>query len=98
MARYADGDASAFRELYDDKASGSDKKVAFDQFRHAWEAAHGDVAFDGYVEPQAIVDEAVEGSIVRTRLKRPGQKGEVLVRPIKWIKRGAGWRLAGGLM
>lgn len=88
----------AFRELYDDKASGSDKKVAFDQFRLAWDAARGEVSFDGYVEPQAQVDAAVEGAVVRTRLKRPGQKGEVLVRPLKWIKRGAGWRLAGGLM
>lgn len=88
----------AFRELFDQNASQSDKKVAFDQFRHAWDVAKGDVKFEGYVEPQLLVDEAVEGTIVRTRLTRPGEKGETLSRPIKWVKRGAGWRLAGGLM
>lgn len=88
----------AFRDLFDQNASQSDKKVVFDQFRHAWDAARGEVKFEGYVEPQILVDEAVEGTIVRTRLSRPGEKGESLSRPIKWVKRGAGWRLAGGLM
>lgn len=88
----------AFRDLFDQGASQSDKKVAFDQFRHAWDVAKGQVTFEGYVEPQLLVDEAAEGTIVRTRLTRPGEKGETLSRPIKWVKRGAGWRLAGGLM
>jgi len=88
----------AFRDLYDQSASQSDKRVAFDQFRHAWESASGKIAFAGYVEPQRAVDEAVEGTVVRTRLTRSGEKGEVLTRPIKWVKRGAGWRIAGGLM
>jgi len=88
----------AFRDLYDQSATLSDKKVAFEQFRHAWESSHGQVAFESYVEPALFVNEAVEGTIVRTRLERIGEKGEKLARPIKWIKRGAGWRLAGGLM
>ncbi len=88
----------AFRELYDQLATLSDKKVAFDQFSHAYEVASGAVNFDGYVEPKQAVDEAHEGTIVRTRLARIGEKGESLLRPIKWVKRGAGWRLAGGLL
>lgn len=88
----------AFRDLYDQGASLSDKKVAFEQFRHAWEAARGEVTFEGYDEPALFVNEATEGTVVRTRLQRGGEKGEKLSRPIKWIKRGAGWRLAGGLM
>lgn len=88
----------AFRDLYDQNATLSDKKLAFEQFRHAWESAHGQVTFESYVEPALFVNEAVEGTIVRTRLERTGEKGEKLLRPIKWIKRGAGWRLAGGLM
>jgi hypothetical protein len=88
----------AFVDLFDHNATQSDKKVAFDQFRHAWETAQGQVTFDGYDEPQLFVDEAVEGTVVRTRLKRVGEKGEALSRPVKWVKRGAGWRLAGGLM
>jgi hypothetical protein len=88
----------AFRELFDQGAPLSDRKVAFDQFAQAWEAAGGVITFDGYAEPINAVDEAQEGAIVRTRLKRRGEKGEELVRPIKWIKRGAGWRLAGGLL
>ncbi len=88
----------AFRELYDQSASLSDKKVAFEQFRHAWDVSRGEVTFDGYVEPQLLVDEAVEGTVVRTRLKRQGEKGEAIARPLKWIKRGAGWKLAGGIL
>jgi hypothetical protein len=88
----------AFRELYDQAATLSDKKVAFDQFSHAWEVASGAIAFEGYVEPKELVGEAPEGTIVRTRLAREGEKGESLHRPIKWVKRGAGWRLAGGLL
>jgi hypothetical protein len=88
----------AFRELYDQAANLSDKKVAFEQFRHAWDASNGEVTFDGYVEPQLFVDEAVEGAVVRTRLKRQGEKGEIIARPLKWVKRGAGWRLAGGIL
>ncbi len=88
----------AFRDLYDQAATLSDKKVAFEQFCHAWEVAQGQIRFEGYSEPQALVDEAHEGTLVRTRLARSGEKGEALVRPIKWVKRGAGWRLAGGLL
>lgn len=88
----------AFRELYDQAATLSDKKVAFDQFCHAWEVASGKVTFEGYVEPPDVLQQAHEGTLVRTRLARPGEKGEALVRPIKWVKRGAGWRLAGGLL
>lgn len=88
----------AFRELYDASANLADKKVCFDQFRHAWETAKGEIAFEGYDEPESFVDEAVEGAIVRTRVARIGESGERLARPIKWVKRGAGWRLAGGLM
>jgi hypothetical protein len=88
----------AFRELYDANASLADKKVAFEQQRHAWDVSSGKVAFDGYVEPQLMVDEAVDGSLVRTRVKRTDERGEEIVRPLKWIKRGAGWRLAGGLL
>jgi len=88
----------AFRELCDSSASTSDKKVTFDQFRHAWDAAQGDIKFEGYVEPQAVVAEAVEGTVVRTRLARRGEKGESLSHQVKWVKRGPGWRLAGGLL
>lgn len=88
----------AFRELYDQNATLSDKKVAFDQFSHAWEVASGQVVFEGFVEPPDVLQTAHEGTIVRTRLARAGEKGESLVRPIKWVKRGAGWRLAGGLL
>jgi hypothetical protein len=88
----------AFRELYDQNATLSDKRVAFDQFTHAWEVAAGAVAFEGYVEPPDVLQGAHEGTIVRTRLARAGEKGERLLRPIKWVKRGAGWRLAGGLL
>jgi|GEM_PF-4995539 len=88
----------AFRDLYDEGASLSDKKVAFEQFRRAWDAARGEVTFEGYDEPAQLVNDATEGTVVRTRLQRGGEKGEKLSRPIKWIKRGAGWRLAGGLM
>ena len=88
----------AFVDLYDHGASQSDKKVAFDQFRHAWDVSQGQVTFVSYDEPELFVDEASEGTIVRTRLKRQGEKGEIFSRPVKWVKRGAGWRLAGGLM
>lgn len=88
----------AFRELYDQAATLSDKKVAFDQFCHAWEVGGGKVSFEGYVEPPEVLQQAHEGTLVRTRLARAGEKGEALVRPIKWVKRGAGWRLAGGLL
>lgn len=88
----------AFRELYDQVATLSDKKVAFDQFSHAYEVASGAITFDSYVEPKQAIDEAHEGAIVRTRLARIGEKGESLLRPLKWVKRGAGWRLAGGLL
>lgn len=87
----------AFRELYDASATLADKKIAFDQFRRAWDTAQGDVTFEGYDEPK-LVDEATEGAIVRTRVARPSETGERLARPIKWIKRGAAWKLAGGLM
>lgn len=88
----------AFRDLYDQAATLSDKKVAFDQFCHAWEVAAGAITFEGYVEPKQVLDEAHEGTLIRTRLARQGEKGESLHRPIKWVKRGAGWRLAGGLL
>jgi hypothetical protein len=88
----------AFRELCDASASTSDKKVTFDQFRHAWEAAQGEIQFEGYVEPQSVVVEAVEGTVVRTRHARRGEKGESLSHQVKWVKRGPGWRLAGGLL
>jgi hypothetical protein len=88
----------AFRDLFDQGATLADRKVAFEQFTQAWEAARGVIAFEGYAEPLAAVDEAHEGAVVRTRLTRKGEKGEDLVRPIKWVKRGAGWRLTGGLL
>ena len=88
----------AFRELFDQGATLSDKKVTFDQFTHAWEVASGKISFEGYVEATDVMQHAHEGTIVRTRLARIGEKGESLVRPIKWVKRGAGWRLAGGLL
>lgn len=88
----------AFRELCDASASTSDKKVTFDQFRHAWETAQGEIQFEGYVEPVAVVAEAVEGTVVRTRHARRGEKGESLSHQVKWVKRGPGWRLAGGLL
>lgn len=87
----------AFRELYDQAATLSDKKVSFDQFTHAWEVASGQITFEGYAEPLDLAH-AHEGTIVRTRMARAGEKGESLIRPIKWVKRGAGWRLAGGLL
>lgn len=87
----------AFRELYDASATLADKKIAFDQFRRAWDTAQGNVTFEGYDEP-TLVEEGTEGTIVRTRVARPSETGERLARPIKWIKRGAAWKLAGGLM
>lgn len=88
----------AFRELYDQAATLSDKKVAFDQFTHAWAVAQGKITFEGYHEPEDALKSAHEGTVIRTRLSRVGEKGEALVRPIKWVKRGASWRLAGGLL
>lgn len=88
----------AYRDLYDNDASLADKKVCFEQQRHAWEVCSGNVTFDGYVEPDLMVDEAVEGTVVRTRVKRVDERGVEVVRPLKWVKRGAGWRLAGGLL
>ncbi|MFO0745750.1 MAG: hypothetical protein U1F43_08760 [Myxococcota bacterium] len=89
-------DWRAFAALCDDSLSATDKRMAFEQFRQAWEHAGGSLAFEGQEGDAAS---AGNGDVVRTRIKRSGVKpGEVLVRPLRWVKRSAGWRYVGGIL
>ncbi|MCC6622077.1 MAG: hypothetical protein IT385_12515 [Deltaproteobacteria bacterium] len=85
----------AFVALCDESLSTTDKRMAFEQFCQAWDISRDSISFvdiDG--DPLTIGD----GEVVRTRVKRTGQKGEELVRPLRWIKRGVTWRYLGGIL
>jgi len=85
----------AFVALCDDSLSTSDKRMAFEQFVQAWEVSGASidlVDIDG--DPHTTGD----GEVLRTRVKRKGHKGEELVRPLRWIRRGATWHYLGGIL
>jgi len=85
----------AFELLCDDALARADRRMAFEQMRQAWQSSGGFTLDSTEGEPER----AAEGEIVRTLLRRSGTKaGEVLVRPLLWVRRGDGWRFAGGIL
>lgn len=83
----------AFDALCDDALGATDRRMAFEQFRQAWEAAAGVLVCE------SVEIQAGDGEVVRTRIRRAGSKpGEVLVRPLRWVRRGEGWRYLGGIL
>lgn len=90
-------DWRSFQAMCDDSLGATEKRMAFEQFRQAWDAGASTLAFDGYEGPAA--SGAADGDVVRTRLRRSGPKaGEVWLRPLRWVKRGAAWRYLGGIL
>jgi len=85
----------AFGMLADEELSSTDRRMAFEQFCQAW-ATSGDTIQLDSVEGDAAATE--DGAVVRTRIRRTGQRGEALLRPLRWVRRASGWRYAGGIL